>query len=144
MYPFYLELELIKPVSDYFKKNGYKVRYEIKIGFCRADIVAFKDGKTIAVELKISDWKKAIIQTKNYQLGCDYVYLAVPLLKSYNILRKAEFLLKKEGIGLLVINEKNCEVRKIINAKHSNKQMGKVSLDRIDKNMYKTSKHKFL
>jgi hypothetical protein len=144
MYPFYLELELIKPVSDYLKKNGYKVRYEIKIGFCRADVVAFKDEKTIAIELKIRDWKKAIIQAKNYQLGCDYVYLAVPLLRSYNILRKAEFNLKKEGIGLLVINEKTCEVRKIISAKRSNKQMGKVSLDKIDKKMYKTSKHKFL
>ena len=137
MYPFYLELELIKPVSDYFKKNGYKVRYEIKIGFCRADIVVFKDGKTIAVELKIRNWKKAIIQAKNYQLGCDYVYLAVPLLRVYNILRKAEFYLKKEGIGLLVINEKTCEVRKIISAKCSNKQMGKVSLDKINKKCIK-------
>jgi hypothetical protein len=144
MYPFYLELELIKPVSDYFKKNGYKVRYEIKIGFCRADIVAFKGEKTTAVELKISDWKKAIIQAKNYQLGCDYVYLAVPLLRSYNILRKAEFLLKKEGIGLLVINEKTCEVSKIVNAKRSNKQLGKISLDKIDKKMFSVSKYKFL
>ncbi|KYK28079.1 hypothetical protein AYK20_01580 [Thermoplasmatales archaeon SG8-52-1] len=144
MYPFYLELELIKPVSDYFKKNGYKVRYEIKIGFCRADIVAFKGERTIAVELKISDWKKAIIQAKNYQLGCDYVYLAVPLLRSYNILRKADFLLKKEGIGLLVINEKTCVVSKIVNAKRSNKQLGKISLDKIDKKMFRISKYKFL
>ena len=144
MYPFYLELELIKPVSDYFKKHGYKVRYEVKIGFCRADIVAFKGEKVIAVELKISDWKKAIIQAKNYQLGCDYVYLAVPLLRVYNILRKAEVLLKKDGIGLLVINEKTCEVSKIINAKRSNKQLGKISLDKIDKKMFKVSKYKFL
>ncbi len=144
MYPFYLELELIKPVSDYFKKHGYKVRYEIKIGFCRADIVAFKDEKASAVELKISDWKKAIIQAKNYQLGCDYVYLAFPMLRVYNILRKAEFLLKKEGIGLLAINEKTCEVRKIINAKRSNKQMGRISLEKIDKKLFRVSKHKFL
>ena len=144
MYPFYLDLELIKPVSDYFKKSGYKVRYEIKIGFCRADIVAFKGEKTIAVELKISDWKKAIIQAKNYQLGCNYVYLAIPLLRAYNILRKAETLLKKEGIGLLVINEKTCEVNKIINAKRSNKQLGKVSLDKVDNKRFKASKYKFL
>jgi hypothetical protein len=144
MYPFYLELELIKPVSDYFKRHGYKVRYEIKIGFCRADIVAFKDGKASAVELKISDWKKAIIQAKNYQLGCDYVYLAFPLLRVYNILRKAELILRKEGIGLLVINEKTCKVNKIINPKCSTKKMGSISLEKIDKKLYKTSKHKFL
>lgn len=144
MYPFYLELELVKPVSDYFKKQGYIVRYEVRIGFCRADILAFKNDETTAVELKLRNWKKAIVQAKNYQLGCDYVYLAVPLWRAYNILRKAEFYLKKEGIGLLVINENNCDVRKIINATFSDKQIGKTSLKIIDRNMFKVSKYKFL
>ena len=45
MYPFYLELELIKPVSDYFKNQGYLVKHETRIGFCRADLVGFKDDK---------------------------------------------------------------------------------------------------
>jgi len=124
MYPFYLELELFKPVSDYFKKKGYKIRNEIKIGFCRADLVAFKDKEVIAVELKMSNWKKAIVQAKNYQFGSDYVYIAVPLLKSYNILKKAEFLLKKEGIGLLIVNEKTSKVSKIINSKISKRKIG--------------------
>ena len=57
MYPFYLELELVKPVSDYFKKQGYLVKYEIRIGFNRADLVAFKNDEVVAVELKLSDWK---------------------------------------------------------------------------------------
>ena len=100
------ESELIKPVSEYFKNKGYKVRYEIRIGFCRADIVAFKDNKSTAVELKLRDWKKAIIQAKNYQLGSNYVYLAIPLSRVYNVLRKAEHLLKKEGIGLLIVKMK--------------------------------------
>ena len=69
MYPFYLELELIKPVVDYFKNQGYVVKREVRIGFCRADIVAFKDNKVTAVELKLNEWKKAIVQAKNYQLG---------------------------------------------------------------------------
>ena len=144
MYPFYLELELVKPVSDYFKKQGYIVRYEVKIGFCRADILAFKNDETTAVELKLRNWKKAIVQAKNYQLGCDYVYLAVPLWRVYNILRKAEFNLKKEGIGLLVINENNCDVRKIIESIHSDKQIGKTTLEITDKNMFKVAKYKFL
>jgi len=110
MYPFYLELELIKPVSDYFKKQGYKVKHEIRIGYHRADLVAFKEDEVVAVELKLSDWKKAIIQAKNYQLGAMFVYIAVPLFKSYNILRKAEYKLKKDGIGLLIVKETKCEV----------------------------------
>ena len=143
MYPFYLELELLKPVSDFFIKQGYKIRYEIKIGFCRADIVAFKGNEAIAVELKLRDWKKAFVQAKNYQLGCNYVYLATPLFRVYNILRKAEYFLKKEGIGLLVVNEKTCKVNKIIEAKRSKKQMGMAYLDTVEKNRSKASKYKF-
>ena len=138
------ESELIKPVSDYFINKGYKVRYEIRIGFCRADIVAFKDDKTTAVEQKIRDWKKAIIQAKNYQLGSNFVYLAVPLSRAYNILRKAEHYLRKERIGLLIVNEKTHDVKRYINAKLSKKQIGKISLEKINKNMFKVSKYKFL
>lgn len=132
MYPFYLELELIKPVIDYFKKEGYKVRREIKIGFFYADLVAFKNDTVTAVELKIHDWKKAIIQAKNYQFGADYVYIAIPMMKSFNILRKAQLKFEQEGIGLMVINEKTCKVSKIINAKKSEKKIGTISLNDID------------
>ena len=124
MYQFYQEQELFKPVYDYFKKKGYSIRLEVRIGFCRADIIAFKKGETIGIELKINNWKKAIIQVKNYQLGCDYTYIAFPLNRVYNILRKAEHILKKEKIGLLAINEKNFNVFKIIDAEKSNKKMG--------------------
>ena len=133
MYPFYLELELIKPVSDYFKKQGYDVRNEIKIGFCRADLLVFKKDEVVAVELKLKDWKKAIVQAKGYRLAVDYVYLAVPLFRVYSILRKAEHILKKEGIGLLIIKETNCEVCKIIDARKSKIKMCNITMDEICK-----------
>jgi len=136
MYPFYLELELIKPVSDYFKKQKYIVKYEVKIGFCRADIVAFKKDEVVAVELKLNNLKKAILQAKNYQLGVDYVYLAFPLMKSFNILRKVELKLKNEGIGLLIVNEKTLKVSKLINSKKSNINMGHVKLNAIKFNKH--------
>ena len=143
MFPFYLELELVKPVVDYFKKKGYIVKREVRIGFCQADIVAFKDNTVTAVELKLNDWKKAIIQAKNYQLGTNYVYLAFPLMKSYSVLRKAEFILKKEGIGLLTVNEDTCEVNKIIDAMHSRRTMGTITLEELNRNWKKRSKMKF-
>lgn len=137
MYPFYLELELVRPVSDYYRNQGYIVKREIQIGFCRADIVAFRDEVVTAVELKLHDWKKAIIQAKNYQLGADYVYLAFPLMTSFNVLRKAEVLLEREGIGLLVVNEETVEVSEIINARRSNKKFGAVTLREINRDKRK-------
>ena len=144
MDPFYREFELIKPVSDYFINQGYKVRREVKIGYNRADLVAFKNGEITAIELKLNDRKKAIIQAKDYQLGSNFVYLAVPLSRAYNILRKAEHYLRKERIGLLIVNEKTHDVKRYINAKLSKKQIGKISLEKINKNMFKVSKYKFL
>ena len=143
MYPFYLELELIKPVVDYFKKQGYVVKREVRIGFCRADIVAFKNKTVTAVELKLNEWKKAIVQAKNYQLGTNYVYLAFPLMKSYNVLRKTEAILEKEGIGLLTVNEETCEVCKIIDAMQSRRTMGTITLEELKRNWKKRSKTKF-
>jgi hypothetical protein len=144
MYRFCQEWELFKPVSDYFEQKGYTVRYEIRIGFCRADIVAFKNDTVVGVELKICNWKKAIIQAKNYQLGCDYIFLAFPRLKISNVLCKTEQILRKEGLGLLAVDEKNFNVQKIIDAKQSNKKMGSVSLDYINRRMFSVSRYKFL
>ena len=69
MYPFYYEFELFKPVEDYLKQKDFTVKKEIRIGYCRADIVGFKKNVVLSVELKLNNWKKAIIQAKNYQLG---------------------------------------------------------------------------
>jgi len=143
MFPFYLELELVKPVVDYFKNQGYVVKKEVRIGFCRADIVAFNNKMITAVELKLNNWKKAIVQAKNYQLGANYVYLAFPLMKSFNVLRKAEIILRKEGVGLLTVNEETCEVCKIIDAIQSRKTMGTITLEELRRNWKKRSKMKF-
>ena len=124
MYPLYLEYELFKPVVDYFESQGYVLRCEVRIGYCRADIVAFRNNEVTAIELKLRNWKKAIVQARNYQLGADYVYLVFPLFRAYNILRKAEYILRSEGIGLLVVNDESRMVHKIIEAQHSKKKMG--------------------
>jgi hypothetical protein len=131
MDPFYREFELTKPVSNYFINQGYKVIKEIRIGYCRADLVAFNKDRVIAIELKLNDRKKAIVQAKNYQLGADYVYLAFPLMKSYSLLRKSEYTLQKEGIGLLIVNEITCKVSKIIDAKPSKRKFASITLKEI-------------
>lgn len=128
MYPFYYEFELIKPVEIFLKNKGYKVRKEVRIGYCIADLVGFKDKSVVSVELKLNNWKKALIQAKNYQLGSDYVYVAFPLQKTFNILNKAKYILISEGIGLLSINEKTNKTKIIIKAKKSKKMFGRINL----------------
>jgi hypothetical protein len=127
MYPYYYEFELIKPVEDYLRCKGFKIKKEVRIGYCRADIVGFKKNIVLSIELKMNNWKKAIIQAKNYQLGSDFVYIAFPLQRIHCILRKAELNLKNNGIGLLSINEKTSKVKIVINAKKSKKMMARIN-----------------
>lgn len=134
MKSFSYELELLSPVTLFFERKGCIVHREIQIGFCRADIVAFTPNKkVISVELKLSDWKKALVQAKNYQLASDFVYVAFPLSKSYTVLKKSRHLLEKYGIGFLVIHEDNQKVCMIFDAVQSKKKLGTISLAEIEK-----------
>ena len=133
MTSFSYEHEFIEPVTSYFQKQSFMVCYEIRIGFCRADLIAYNTETVIAVELKLSDWKKAVVQAKNYQLGAEFVYIAFPLKKSYLVMRKAENTLKKERIGLLVIDEETREVRTIVFAKQSKRCLGVLKIAEIQR-----------
>jgi hypothetical protein len=115
------------PVETYLKQQGYLIKHEIKIGCCRADLIGIKNDITIAVELKLHEWKKAILQAKNYQLGADLVYIAIPLLKAPILLRKKQHILQIEGIGLLTINEQTGKVKELIPAKPSKRKMGSIT-----------------
>ena len=138
--PFYYELELIHPVETYLKKHGYRVKHEIKIGYCRADLIGIKNDTIIAIELKLREWKKAIIQAKNYQLGADLVYIAIPLLKAPNLLRKKQHILQKEGIGLLTINEKTAVVQELLPAAPSKRKMGSITQHNTQQKKHQTNK----
>jgi len=131
MDPFYREFELIKPVFDYFTAQGYLVLEEVPIGYCRADLVAFKEDVVIAVELKLQYSQKAFVQVKNYQLAADFMYLAIPLMKSFSLVRKKEHLLRKEGIGVLLVNEETCAVEKLIDAQRSTQKFASLTIQEV-------------
>lgn len=126
--PYYYELELIHPMEQYLTMKGYTVRHEIKIGFCRADLVGFKKYEVLAVELKLREWSKALVQARNYQLGADYVYIGIPLLRAGSLLRKKQTILESEGIGVFTINEKNGRVNQLLPAQPSSKKFGTLQL----------------
>lgn len=140
MYPFYREFELIKPVCEYYSRQGYMLFHEVPIGFCRADIVAIKENMTTAVELKLTDKKKAIHQAKNYLYGADFVYLAFPLTKIHHILKTSHHILTKQGIGLLSVRETDCIVSVILKARQSQKKFASLTAYEITKNKKKKTK----
>jgi hypothetical protein len=94
------ESDLFKPVADFFEKDGYSVKGEIK----DADLIAVKNEHIIAVELKIKPGLKLLLQAAERTKSCDEVYIALPAADSkaeITLLKKFGNLLSMAGIGLI-------------------------------------------
>jgi hypothetical protein len=105
------EASLYGPVASYVRRMGYR-RQEPELNFFeyRIDLYGLskKLGSTLAVELKLNNWRRALEQALIYQLCSDFVYIAVPLITALRVQRD---LLCRHGIGLIAIAENGrCQV----------------------------------
>jgi hypothetical protein len=70
----------------------------------RIDLYGFSahHNSTVAFELKLNDWRRALEQALLYQLCSDYVYIAMPE-RSAGKVNMTE--LRSQGIGLISVLE---------------------------------------
>ncbi len=95
------EEDLRAPVRAFLEDEGYTVRDEVWINGRIADLFAYRgDDEPVAVELKLTNWKKATRQAEAYQLGAVYSYIALPVIHVPRILRQAGAL-RSRNVGLL-------------------------------------------
>ena len=112
------ESSLLNPVAGYIKRKGFSIQAsELPFYERSVDIYGFsrKKNKTIAIELKLHKWKKAIEQALLYQLCADEAYIAMP--KKF-VGRVNLDLLVQYGIGLISISETG-RCRKMVKARQS-------------------------
>ncbi len=112
------ESSLLGPVAGYFKRKGFSMQVsELPFYERSVDIYGFsrKKNKTIAIELKLHKWKKAIEQALLYQLCADEAYIAMPKKFAGRVDLD---LLRKYGIGLISISETG-RCRKMVEARQS-------------------------
>lgn len=103
------EQQLRKPVSKYLKKRDFDIQHtEMPFYEYRIDLYAYSadQDQTIAIELKLDKWSRAIEQALLYQLCSDLVYIAMPASKAIKINKSA---LKQHGLGLLSVSARGCE-----------------------------------
>lgn len=101
------EIELIYEASKYF--TNHDVYYEVASFHRSMDILLVDPlGCLIAIEAKISNWKKAIEQVTTHALTCDYLFLLMPEKKTQNA--KMFNTLIEKGIGLLLLNDNNLDM----------------------------------
>jgi len=94
---------LSKPVRDYLTTIGYTELYEeVPVFHCVMDVYGSNPtaGKTAAVEIKVSDWRRGVRQARVYQLCADVVYLAIHEKYAHRVCLD---LLRKTGLGLLIV-----------------------------------------
>ena len=112
------ESSLLDPIAGYIRRKGFTFQVQELPFYQRSvDIYGFSKvrNKTIAIELKLHKWKKAIEQALLYQLCADEAYIAMP--KKF-IGRVSLALLIKYGIGLISVSETG-RCRQIVEAKQS-------------------------
>jgi hypothetical protein len=70
----------------------------------RIDIYAFspRDKSTIAVELKLTKWRRALEQALLYQLCADFVFIALPTSAAQRV---DCLLLHELGVGVIAVGD---------------------------------------
>ncbi|MFS0670150.1 hypothetical protein AB1L12_19820 [Peribacillus frigoritolerans] len=125
------ETDLISPLVKTYLRRGFKAYAEIQLSSRWIDIFMINQdtNETIAVELKLTQWKKAYKQAKIYQMVADYVYVGMPEKYIHRAIDNKE-LFEEIGIGLLSINQ---NVSTSLNAKRSEVIMEKIKRELINK-----------
>jgi hypothetical protein len=94
---------LLAPVSRFVRERLY-TRQEAETPFFehRIDLYAFspRDVLTVAVELKLKKWRRALEQAVIYQLCADLVYVALPE-SAIAVVDKSIFM--HHGVGLIAV-----------------------------------------
>ncbi len=75
------ESELLSPVAGYVHRKGFRwQRTELPFYEYRIDLYGYSrvHSLTVAIELKLRNWKRALEQGIVYQLTADWVFAAMP------------------------------------------------------------------
>ncbi len=105
------EAALVQKVTKFYSDKGYRVYHEIPFDARRIDVLAVhpKSGQTVAVEAKLSHWRRALRQARVCLLCADWVYIALPREYASGI-KESGF--RGFGVGLLSVgSEARVDIR---------------------------------
>ncbi len=83
------EHELVRRVTEFLTQDGYRVRLEVPTLGQSADILATRGRWMTLVEVKTSDWQRALEQCRAHELVADFVCVAIGTASAPEGLRNA-------------------------------------------------------
>ena len=111
------EQDLVGSVARYLRNRAFnRLLEEVPFYEYRMDMYAYshRNNLTVAVELKLKKWPRAVEQALLYQLCSDLVYIAMPLRATAGV---ELALLGEHGLGLLSVETHRC--RQLLQARPS-------------------------
>ncbi len=98
---------MLPAVRKYFKRQYEQHTMELPFYEHRIDLYGYsaETDCTVAVELKLRNWRRALEQALVYQLCSDYVFIAVPATTAKRVDLEE---LRSHGIGLLAVSAREC------------------------------------
>lgn len=116
------EIHLLGSLEAFFDEHGFQTFREVRMINRWVDLIAVGNGRIIAVELKLENWRQATRQALAYQLGADYSVVGMPLGKAIDAYRN-RYYFRKEGVGLFGVRVRTPEVRVLIEPEPSTRIM---------------------
>ncbi len=102
------EQDLTIEIESFLQKQKYRIRYEVPNMGQSLDILASRSRWVTAIEAKLENWKRALIQCRAHELVADYICIAIATKK---VSEKLETEIQQRGYGLIHFdsNNKKCE-----------------------------------
>lgn len=101
------ESMMLPAVRAFIKATYAEHATEVPFYEHRIDLYGYSSEResSVAVELKLRNWRRAVEQALVYQLCSDYVFIALPTLTARRVDRVE---LAAHGIGLLSVSGRKC------------------------------------
>lgn len=71
------EASLVAALADMLRNEGYKVKTEVSNMGQSVDVVAIRGRWVTAIEAKLRNWKKALMQCHSHEQVADYICVAI-------------------------------------------------------------------
>nr|MDO8099323.1 hypothetical protein [Candidatus Njordarchaeota archaeon] len=100
----FVEENLRRPIHRFLENKNYAVFDEVRLFSRRIDIIAKRKNNLVSVELKLRDWRKAILQAYLNLRVSDYSLIALPEQVLNRVTEAVRSEVRHYGIGLLSVN----------------------------------------
>lgn len=92
------EPQIVRELTEYLRVMDYNIRLEVPNLGQSADLVATRGRWVTLMEVKVRDWRKAIIQCRTHENVADYICIVLAT-KAISAVAKKE--IEKNGYGLI-------------------------------------------